>query len=474
MSDEKSLFKIIFTKDMYCSDCCEKSYTDEIRNFFLLTKRDTNYPKLAQIIEPLKHDFDTLLALSFFIRSPRGGRGHKNIFRNIIQILFIYEPQKVLNVLHKIPKYGRWDDIFYLFPRVLKLNKLEFVEKNYGIKVTKKKLKILQETQKKVVSFIANKFLYFFHMFMKGQSGYELFCKWLPSEKSAFNRKYKVVQTLCDELLISLKDYRIIYVAPMRKNSDILEEKMCSRNWGGINYNKVNNKHINQFSRSFLKNDSERFVIWKGQNLKSFINKPEVIINNYFSEILRFNRGESTMLENHWQNTLRIILENNTPSTLYVISDTDGDMYKQYRDTRIISFVLSLLIIHSCHEKRLYYKIFKEDFEDVELSYSLYRVINKFRLLFTQKISFNYLKQLSDKHKNVLYITCHDIDLPKNIELKNNLYIWNINKNIISYNKIDKLVCITGFSTEIYKYFLICGSYKLDSIIDNIVNVFSK
>ena len=149
-------------------------------------------------------------------------------------------------------------------------------------------------------------------------------------------------------------------------------------------------------------------------------------------------------------------------------------MYKQYRDTRIISFVLSLLIIHSCHEKRLSYKIFREDFEDVELSYSLYRVINKFRLLFTQKISFNYLKQLSDKHKNVLYITCHDIDLPKNIKLKNNLYIWHINKNIISYNKIDKLVCITGFSTEIYKYFLICGSYKLDSIIDNIVDVFSK
>ena len=129
MSDEKSLFKKIFTKDMYCSKCSKKTYSEDFRIFFLLTKRDTNYPELTTLIKNLTYDFDTLIALSFFIRSPRSGRGHKKIFRHIIQIMFIHDSEKVLNVLHKIPQYGRWDDIFYLFPNVLKLKKIEFVKK---------------------------------------------------------------------------------------------------------------------------------------------------------------------------------------------------------------------------------------------------------------------------------------------------------------------------------------------------------
>jgi hypothetical protein len=474
MSDEKSLFKKIFTKDIYCSKCSKKTYSEDFRNFFLLTKRDTNYPELTTLIKNLTCDFDTLIALSFFIRSPRGGRGHKKIFRHIIQIMFINDSEKVLNVLHKIPQYGRWDDIFYLFPNVLKLRKIEFVDKNYGIKVDKESLKKLQNDQKRVVSFMSNKFLYFFHLFMKGKSGFELFCKWLPSEKSAFNRKHKVVQTLCDELLISLKDYRVIYVSPMRQNANVLEQKMCSKDWGGIEYDKVSNRHINQFRRSFLQNDSERFVIWKGQHLKPYVNKPEMIIDNYFNEILKCNRGESTLLETQLQDTLKILLENNKPNNLYVIADTDGDMYKLYQNVRIISYVLSLLIIHSCYAERTSYKVFKDEFEDVALSYTLYRVVNKFRLMFTHPIKWHDLKLLSDFKENVLYITCHDIEIPEHIKLKNNLYIWNINKNIISYNKKNKLTYINGFSIEIYKYFLICGNYNLDNIITNIVNVFSK
>ena len=124
MSDEKSLFKIIFTKDIYCTKCNKQEYSNNIRNFFLLTKRDTNYPELTTLINDLTQDFDTLLALSFFIRSPRGGRGHKRLFRHIIQIMFIHNSEKVINILHKIPQHGRWDDIFYLFPNVLKIRKI--------------------------------------------------------------------------------------------------------------------------------------------------------------------------------------------------------------------------------------------------------------------------------------------------------------------------------------------------------------
>lgn len=474
MSNEKSLLKKIFTKDMYFSKYYKKTYSNDIRIFFLLTKRETNYPELTTLVKNLKTDFDTLIALSFFIRSPRSGRGHRKLFRYIIQIMFIYDSQKILNILHKIPHHGRWDDIFYLFPNVLKLRKIDFIEKNYGIKVNKESLKTLQQDQKKVVSFISSKFLHFFHIFMSGKTGYELFCKWLPSEKSSFNRKYKVVQTLCDDLLISLKDYRVIYVSPMRKYSNILEQKMCSRDWASIQYDKVNNRKINQFRRSFLKNDSERFVIWKGQNLKQYVNKPEIVINTYFNEILKFNKCESTLLETQWQDTLKILLENNDPVKLFIIADTDGDMYKMHQNIRIISYVFSLLLVHSCYAKRTCYKVFKEDFENVELSYSLYRVVNKFRLLFTHPIKWNDLKKLSDEQENLLYITCHDIEIPTKLQLKNNLYIWNINKNIISYNKINNLVNINGFSIEIYKYFLICGDYNLDSIISNIVNVFSK
>ena len=128
MSDEKSLFKKIFTKDLYCTKCSKKIYSEQLKKFFLLTKRETNYPELTNLIKNLTQDIDTILPISFFIRSPRGGRGHRKVFRHILQILFIHKSDQIINILHKIPKYGRWDDIFYLFPNVLKLRKLEFTK----------------------------------------------------------------------------------------------------------------------------------------------------------------------------------------------------------------------------------------------------------------------------------------------------------------------------------------------------------
>ena len=77
---------------------------------------------------------------------------------------------------------------------------------------------------------------------MDGGRGFELFVKWLPSEKSSLNKKYKIVESLCDELNISLKDYRVIYVTPMRNASDICENSMCRGDWGSVRYEKISKK----------------------------------------------------------------------------------------------------------------------------------------------------------------------------------------------------------------------------------------
>lgn len=59
----------------------------------------------------LAESVDDTLAIAFYIR---GGRGERKIFRDIMRIILKEKPELASAVIPRIPKYGRWDDVWSL------------------------------------------------------------------------------------------------------------------------------------------------------------------------------------------------------------------------------------------------------------------------------------------------------------------------------------------------------------------------
>ena len=117
MSDTQSqiIFRNLFGRGLKLGET--NTASKHFVSFFLQVHRDINYPKLLDILndiptQQIKH----LPYMIFFIRSPRGGRGERMLGRFCYQWLLIMYPEIMIQNLANVPEYGRWDDIFFLFP----------------------------------------------------------------------------------------------------------------------------------------------------------------------------------------------------------------------------------------------------------------------------------------------------------------------------------------------------------------------
>jgi hypothetical protein len=153
----------------------------------------------------------TALRTLFWARDVRGGAGERQIFRDILSYLAAKNPKVVETNLNLIPEYGRWDDTYVLFNTSL---------------------------EPKVINLI-----------VKGlEEGDGLLAKWFPRKGEIFNKVRK-------ELKISPKELRKMVV----NLSNTVEQKMCSGDWGDIEYSKIPSLAMSRYGKAFGKNDQERF-----------------------------------------------------------------------------------------------------------------------------------------------------------------------------------------------------------------------
>ena len=487
MNEHKRLFCSLFTKGLLLQQNGGHPYSEGLVKVFILCNRTINFPMLASLLDTVpRSELKSLIQLSFFIRNPRGGRGARKVGRYMYQWLLINYPDEFVKHISKISEFGRWDDIYLLFPGSLRLSTLDFTNKNYCSSITNETFIKVKAAQQTIVAYVARIFLESFHDFMDGKRGFELFVKWLPSEHGSFNKKYKIVETLCDELNISLKDYRIIYLTPMRKVADICETHMCKKDWGYINYNKLNKKRIGYYKNAFKRNDTQRFSVWSLAHQRIHIQKPVKIIDQYLDQILdEDSNRENPSFERSWQNTLKLLLDN-TSSNLMTVVDTNGCMYQKNDSTRIFSYALSLSIVSACQRMVDKHKVIlfknQEGFTTYDLTPSLKDIITTFRLTFTSKPTLKDIYEYSQTKdiKTFLYITYQEYSIEKK-ELETlkgqegqNIIIWNITSEEVSYKKVAaNLVLLSGFTPELYRYFLVSGSFNPECILKEVETAYS-
>jgi hypothetical protein len=213
----------------------------------------------------------TALRTMFWARDVRGGAGERQIFKDLMVYLVENHVESLAKNLSLVPEYGRWDDLLVLF----------------GTKL---------DTQAK--NLIVNA--------LNENNG--LCAKWMP-------RKGKEAIALERYMKLSPKQYRKMLV----EKTKVVEQLMCSNQWGTVTYEHVPSVAMARYGKAFGKHDTARFDAYKNGDTK--VNASAV----YPYDVLKtLQRGDQTMAVKQWD-SLPNYMEGNNERVLPVC-DVSGSM----------------------------------------------------------------------------------------------------------------------------------------------------
>ena len=207
------------------------SLNECINLFFSIgAMRGKNKERLISMFsKAFNEDPRTAMRILFWSRDVREGAGERQIFRDVVNYLATNHPQVVKVNLDLIPEYGRWDDVHGLFGTELEDDAISLLVRG------------LENTE--TISLVS---------------------KWMPRKGVVFNKVRKVLK-------LSPKELRKLIVS----NSNTVEQKMCSKRWDEIEYPKTPSLAMSRYTKSFGRNDGERF----SQFIES-LKKGEVKVNS--------------------------------------------------------------------------------------------------------------------------------------------------------------------------------------------------
>jgi hypothetical protein len=153
--------------------------------------------------------------LLFWSRDVRSGAGERQIFRDILTHLTTTSPQTVRKNIGLIPEFGRWDDVLVLVGTELEDDMFILIKDSLT-------------------------------------NGDALCAKWMPRKGDVANRLRKLFR-------FTPKEYRKMLV----NLTNVVESKMCAKDWESIDYSKLPSLASSRYQKSFVKNDTERYDEYK-------------------------------------------------------------------------------------------------------------------------------------------------------------------------------------------------------------------
>jgi hypothetical protein len=256
----------------------------------------------------LNEDIIRAIRILFYSRDIRGGQGERKVFRELLKYLANNNPTEAGKILHLIPEYGRWDDLFVLEDTSLWNDVLYMIR----IQINKD---------------------------INSEDSISLLAKWLPSINASSKDSKRLGRKIAKYLNWPEKVYRK-NLSALRQKIKIVEQKMCSRNWSEIEYDKVPSKASLMYRNAFSRRDAARYsqYLIDVENGKKKINAgtvyPYEIIES-LTGINAFNGGDVTA-ELMWKNLPNYMEEEFQG---LVVADTSGSM-----NGRPINVCISLAI----------------------------------------------------------------------------------------------------------------------------------
>lgn len=293
-------------------------------NFFFKAVRGLEEQELVRMLDACWQEdpLDTL-KLIFQTRDCRGGKGEKAIFRSSLHWLEREHPEVLGKNVKHIPFYGTWKDMLCLIGSKFEANVLDLFAKQ------------LEEDLAIAKSASEGK-----------RPGISLAVKWAPSEDHKDDKATKAAGKLAKRLFkgskTHLRDYRKVYLTPLRAYLRVTEVYMSSNRWGQIEYSHVPSRCMNLNRKAFTKHDQERFAqfIEDAKSGKTTIKGkqmfPHELAKYYFS-----SQTIDDVVELQWKTIVDEVRKGGTLSDSIVLSDVSGSMSGTPME---VSVALGLLI----------------------------------------------------------------------------------------------------------------------------------
>ncbi len=323
--------------------------------------RDVNENEVRDLFEHCWNDNAYLtMRLIAHIRDIREGKGERQIGRILLDCVAkksIEELRK--NAYVMFHTYGRWDD--GIFVEDVKTVESQVVSKGGKKCVTTKEDKIIYSKELKdvYVETVVKQLREDVAALAEGKP-VSLCAKWIPSEKSKHGDVYKSIVKAYN---MNYADFRKQVLVPLRRKIDILETKLCNRDYSSIDYEKVPSVAMNKHSKTpskkapkshrianaFMRNDAERFKEYKSKlskgeakvNVSALF--PHQIVTNYCDE--NHNTFKHTkdddLIEAQWKAMVEKTAELGTLNETLVLADVSGSMRGL---PMIISYTMGILV----------------------------------------------------------------------------------------------------------------------------------
>ena len=161
------------------------------------------------------------IRILFYLRDIRGGQGERDLFRNCLAWLGTIHPEIFKQIVDHIPKYGRWDDMFFDFETCI--------------------TKIATQLTKDTTAFTPS-----------------LLAKWMPTINASSPTTRAKARFFAEKLNLTPIAYRK-RIRHIRKTLAIVEELMSANKWNNINYSSVPSQAARIYKNAFRKHDETRY-----------------------------------------------------------------------------------------------------------------------------------------------------------------------------------------------------------------------
>ena len=231
-------------------------------------------------------DSEMALRNMLHLRDIRGGKGERQLYRDILKHLAITKPFVVLksDILNKTSEVGRWDDLLFVFDKSINLDS-----------------RIVQKVVELIKNALDNK--------------NSLCAKWLP-------RKNEVAATLRKHLGYTPKHYRKTLV----NLTNVVETKMCANDWNNINFSHVPSKAMTIYTDVFHRRATDKFNDYKESLVKgeAKINANAVFPYEVYKGVMKVGYGVNNEIFQSMWNSLPNYMDEN--SNIIPVIDVSGSM----------------------------------------------------------------------------------------------------------------------------------------------------
>ena len=204
---------------------------------------------------------DKLLAVKwlFYASDVREGLGERRLFRVVLRYLAENHKEIAKAVLHLVPEYSRWDNLWCLLDTELADDVTAIVQKQ------------LQEDMQNCME----------------NKSVSLLAKWMPSVNASSTETKRQAHILMQKLDMTNGEYRKL-LAQLRAHLKVVEVNMSKGAWEEIMYEHVPSRANLLYRDAFLRHDKERRETYlkslqKGETtIHSQVLFPQDIVHSYF------------------------------------------------------------------------------------------------------------------------------------------------------------------------------------------------